>query len=353
MTLTAPTDSQSGDDACQCGGRGVLLPSQRRTARHWVVVRFGWQRRELTGGKVKLNEEAVAQALFRNEKVRNRIATDYGLENPADSPLEFVDQVVHSFDQAPSPDPLAPLPNATVFEAAVLALASNSRSWATFLKTKSQLYDVLGGLELAEARDATPATLAKFLTGSTGNSDAGAIVKWAKLLSDLDDKGVNYYDGVIALADWIKDRATAAGIADLPNEHLMLCLVGHLMDEPPKRWAGPRVGKLNGMRFALGSEFFRNLGWNGFKPDRHVIRLLDCWAPELVKQQEGIANRLAPLTGRKSAEIGQMMRYSLAGIAISSSENYSRTDNLIWLLGANVETKRKGCPERDARYVTL
>ena len=301
---------------------------------------------------MKLNEEAVAQALFRDEKVRNRIAADYGLENPAASPLEFVDEVICSFDQAPSPDPLAPLSNATVFEAAVLALASNSRSWATFLKTKTQLYDVLSGLELAEARHAAPAALAKFLTGSTGNNDAAAIVKWANLLADLDDKGINYYDGVIALADWIKDRAAADGITDLPNEHLMLCLVGHLMDGPPRRWAGPRVGKLSGMRFALGSEFFRNLGWNGFKPDRHVIRLLDCWAPNLVEQQEETANRLGPLTGRRSKEIGEMMRYSLAGIAISSSENYSRTDNLIWLLGANVETKRKGCPERDARYVT-
>lgn len=35
------------------------------------------------------------------------------------------------------------------------------------------------------------------------------------------------------------------------------------------------------------------------------------------------------------------MRYSLAGIAVSPSNNYSRIDNLIWLLGAYVETKKR------------
>lgn len=302
---------------------------------------------------MKLNEEAVAEALYRDKKVRCGIASDYGIENVASSPLEFVNQVVEAFKQAPSPDPLARLSNAKVFESAVLALASNSRPWATFLKTKDQLYDALGGLELARARHADPARVEKFVPRGIGSDDAGAMVKWAKMLADLDDRGENYYDTVIALAKWIEEEAAAAGIIDFPNEHLMLCLVGHLMDGPTKKWKGPRVGKLQGMRFPLGSEFFRNLGWNGFKPDRHVIRLLSCWAPELVAQQRKTANRLAPLTGRNTAETLEMMSYSLAGIAISPSDNYSRADNLIWLLGANVEKKRKGRPERDSRYVTL
>jgi hypothetical protein len=305
-----------------------------------------------SGENVKLNEEAVAEALYRDENVRSRIASDYGIENVAPSPLEFVNQVVEAFKQAPSPDPLAPLSNAKVFEAAALALASNSRSWATFLKTKDQLYDALGGLELAKARHADPATVAKYVPRGMGSDDAGAMLKWAKMLADLDDRGDNYYDTVIALAEWIKERAAAAGI-DLSNGHLMLCLVADLMDEPPKRWLGPRVRKLEGMRFPLGSEFFRNLGWNGFKPDRHVIRLLSCWAPDLVAQQEKTANQLASLSGRDTAEIREMMRYSLAGIAISPGDNHSRTDNLIWLLGANVEKKRKGCVEGDSRYVVL
>ncbi len=131
----------------------------------------------------------------------------------------------------------------------------------------------------------------------------------------------------------------------------MLCLVGHLIDEAPKRWSGPRVGKLCGMRFALGSEFFRNLGWNGFKPDRHVIRLLDAWVPDIVAQQADTAQSLAQIAGRNTNELRTMMQYSLAGIAISSTENYSRTDNLIWLLGAYAETKRRTDRDGFAQYL--
>lgn len=300
---------------------------------------------------MKLNEEAVAKALFDDEKVRHRVARDYGITNVASSALEFVEQVIRTFDQAPSQDPLAPLSNAEVFKAAVLALASNSRTWATFLNTRDHLFDALGGLEVAQARNADPVAVSKLLTGTTRNDDAAAMVKWAQLLADLDDQERNYYDGVIALAQSIKARAADNG-GPIPNEHLMLCIVGHLIDEPPKRWTGPQVGKLAGMRFALGSEFFRNLGWNGFKPDRHVIRLLSTWAADLVEQQADTANRLTLLTGRNTTELREILRYSLAGIAISPSGNYSRADNLIWLLGANVETKRNGCQQGDTRYIT-
>lgn len=66
-------------------------------------------------------------------------------------------------------------------------------------------------------------------------------------------------------------------------------MVGLFIDEPPARWDCPGVGKLPGLQFALGSEFFRNLGWNGFKPDRHVIRLLNGLVGELVNQQASSA----------------------------------------------------------------
>ena len=48
-------------------------------------------------------------------------------------------------EQAPVEDPLAQdLSNADVFRAAVKALGSNSRAWATFLKVESQLSNFLG-----------------------------------------------------------------------------------------------------------------------------------------------------------------------------------------------------------------
>ncbi|WP_157084277.1 hypothetical protein [Millisia brevis] len=301
---------------------------------------------------MKLNEKAVAEALYEDPNIRTRIASHYGIDDVADDPVTFVDEVVEKLNQSPSPDPLRGVSNTEVFEASVRALGSNSRPWATFLKNEKRIYEALGGLNLAVARHTDPTQLATLLSGTTRKRDAAAITGWAKHLADLDDEQENYYDTVRELATRMKGDAATAGITDLPNEHLMLCLIGHLVDEQPKSWEGPPAEKLKGMRFALGSEFFRNLGWNGFKPDRHIIRLLDHWAPELVEEQRPVVDRLIPLTGRRSAEIHRMMRYSLAGIAISPSDDYSRTDNLIWLLGAYVETKRKREPASAGRYVT-
>lgn len=292
-------------------------------------------------GNAVLDEDSIADALHADRGIRERIARDYALPaaEAAGSPLEFVNAIINSFDQAPVDDPLRPLSNNEVFKAATLALGSNSRSWATFLQSRDKLAEALGGYDPVQARFVDTEVVAALLPGTTSRGDAKAIRQWADLLAECEERGENYYDQVIALANTFAERAAGKGV-ELPAERLMLCVVGHLIDQPPTRWDGPRVGKLPGMRFALGSEFFRNLGWNGFKPDRHVIRLLNGWVGELVNQQTGTADALVRLAGRNSRGLGEIMRYSLAGIAISPSRNYSRTDNLIWLLGAYVETKR-------------
>lgn len=287
---------------------------------------------------MRLNEQAIAEKLFADD-VRERIRRDYALEANAGTARDFVDQIVDGFNQHPT-DVFASRSNAEVFRAAVWALGSNSRSWATFLRNRDKLSDALFGMDPVQARDVEIETLSMLLPGQTSTGDAKAIHAWANLLADFERNGESYYDAVISLANTIKNHASGRGV-DLPDEQLMLCVVGHLIDEPPKQWSGQTPGKLRGMRFALGSEFFRNLGWNGFKPDRHVIRLLDGWAGPLVEQQAATATELAQLAGRDSREVREIMRYSLAGIALSPSTNYSRTDNLIWLLGAYVETKRR------------
>lgn len=296
-----------------------------------------------------LDEQAIAEKLY-TEEVRERIERDYALKAGAPTATGFLDQIVDSFNQHPS-DVFAPRSNAEVFKAAVWALGSNSRSWATFLTNREKLTEALAQLDPVRARDTDLATLATLLPGQTSTGDARAILAWASLLADHDGEGTRYYDAVITLSETIKIKAAYQGI-DLPEERLMLCVVAHLIDEPPKRWDGPAVGKLRGMRFALGSEFFRNLGWNGFKPDRHVIRLLDGWVQPLVEEQAETARELARLAGRDTKEVREIMRYSLAGIAISPSANFSRTDNLIWLLGAYVETKRRTDHDGFGQYLT-
>ena len=298
---------------------------------------------------MQLDEGAIAKALVADTKIRQRIERDYGIGHEASlSPNEFVDTVIDKLDQAPSNNPREPHSNAQVFEAAVRALGSNSRSWATFLRNAKELRNRLGGFDPAQARGVDVTTLAELLPGTTATRDAQAILKWAKMLAKHDADGTNYYDNVVELAALMEQRARVQAGVDLPNEQLMLCVVGHLIDEPPKKWNGPRVGKLAGMRFALGSEFFRNMGWNGFKPDRHVIRLLDRWARLLVQQQSSRVNALTPLIGRNTKELRKLLGNSLAGIEITPGDNYSRADNMIWLLGAYVEKKGK---ESDTRYV--
>jgi len=110
----------------------------------------------------------------------------------------------------------------------------------------------------------------------------------------------------------------------------------------------PADWKLAGMRAVLGSEFLRNLGWSGFKPDRHVTRLFRRWFPDVVKASEPRAAQLAELIGRKSRDLPTYLTYSLVGIAVTPAGHaLSEADNLVWVLGAYLE--RKGA-ESNRRY---
>jgi hypothetical protein len=105
------------------------------------------------------------------------------------------------------------------------------------------------------------------------------------------------------------------------------------------------------MGFPLGSEFLRNLGWNGFKPDRHVRRLLRAWVPDLIATHEKESIRLGSLAGRHEKSVREDLQLCLAGNALSSDENHLRTDNLIWLIGAYVETARNQRPRPPGYYI--
>jgi hypothetical protein len=288
---------------------------------------------------VLLDEQAVENALYSDERVRRQIEKHYGLKADIASAVEFVQEVVGGFNQHPS-DIFRQRSNSEVFTAAVGALASNSRNWSTYLQHRDDLTKILGNLDPQAAKTADLRTVAARLPGLTSTQDAEAILAWANILADYESRGASYYDDVIALARHMGKRAVSQGI-ELPDEQLMLCMVANLIHEPLRRWDGPTLFKLPGMGFPLGSEFFRNLGWNGFKPDRHIIRLLDGWVPSVVEQQVPTAQALARVSGHNAAGVRTMMCYSLAGIAISPTANYSRTDNYIWLLGAYVEKKAR------------
>lgn len=305
-----------------------------------------------------LDTAAVTDALAADPVVRSRLASVYGLPATG-SAAAFVATLLEAFDQAPQPDPLAAdYSGKAVFRAAVNALGSNSRSWSTFLLRRDALEGLLLGWEPvavhAAARDGrlTIEDLRPFFPGTTGRADATALLGWAERLSES-----SFFARLRPLLAAIEARHQELTDTALDADHRMPCLVA-FMGSPPVRWpsATPppapyvqRQWKLPGMGPTLGSEFFRNLGWNGFKPDRHVMRLLDRWVPDLIERERRRATTLAATVGKRDRATVAFLTYSLAGLAITPPGTpHSIADNLIWALGAYVERKGR---ESERAYV--
>lgn len=310
----------------------------------------------------KLDYDLVGERLFLNYKVRARIGRDYSLPTDAATSSQFLDYAVRYLNQEAMDHPLIQTySNHKVFKAAVNALGSNSRNWASFVKVRDRhleglLYDFDPDKTHTAVLDGTLtlADLREHLSGQGGTGDAKAIIRWAKLLTDHP----NYYDQILGIARAFVALAEDAGY-QLGNQHLMMVLAGYLIS-PPRRWPGEkhldsglvrmthRERDLPGMGYPLASEFLRNLHWNGFKPDRHITRLLALWVPETRETVEGDVDRLCALIGSKNRSLKYFLRYSLVGVAITPDGNYSRADNLIWMLGAYLEKKNK---ESNVEYI--
>jgi hypothetical protein len=311
---------------------------------------------------VKLDVDLVRQQLAK-DPVRARIAADYGVEDPSARPDEFASEVIGRFEQPVVKDALDQEPsNTDVFRAAVLAIASSNARWSAFLKEKDSLTALLCDYDPVEVNarlrsgELTPDGVANHLKSPYRAKDAARIAAWAALLAVTP----TYYEA-------IRDVGTAlravGGADSLPDEKLMLCLVGYFTD-PTSRWPGedrltswlrnvrPVAGrKFLGMGRPLASEFLRNLGWDGYKPDRHVLRLFRDWTggdpPEHLEHE---ARWMCSLIGRKGKDVVADTQSALLRIELTPEGiSYLEADNLIWLLGAYVETLDKRAPR--LRYV--
>ena len=305
---------------------------------------------------MKINLGVVREQIFANPTVRARIIRDYGLDFEPSNPDEFASEVVGQFDQAAVPDPAEQqVSNQEVFRAAVKAIGSNSRSWATFLRGEPQLADMLGGYDPAETQRRVASgrigveQVKSYLPGQSSGGDARAILQWSELLTDVP----GYYGRIRDLAHAFRALGQEKLDEALSDAEVLLCIAGFL-GSPPTRWAGtkylpraseqvpPSPWKLPGMGYILTSEFLRNLHWNGFKPDRHVQRLFDRWFPSGLDAVRPRTNQLLQLFGRDAQDLRTYLAYSLLGIAASPpGVTYSHVDNLVWLLGAYVEKKGK------------
>ena len=296
----------------------------------------------------------VVEACFANGRIRKRICDDYGIEDSG-TPQDLAARLVQSFDQTP-PEGHSwedPLENRCVFRAAVLAIASNSRKWATFLQHERRLRVILSDYDPASVSkklhsdQSMEREIKKCLPGQTDGNDSKAILRWAELLGD----GPPYYNSLVELRRKI---AALPQVQDNEAVPLVAGVLGMDLKRINKRWplpSGLEKWKAPGMRFTLACEFLRNLRWGTFKPDRHIQRLLGRWFPEGAAGMEERANQLArEVIGSRSQELIRLLQFPLLGLQVSPPDRHiNEVDNLVWLLGAYVEEKGK---ESQTNYVT-
>lgn len=291
---------------------------------------------------MKIDLEKVQNRLFEKATVRRRISKDFGIaQDPVDA-KHFVSLVVDALKQPVAVEPLEQaVTNGEVFRAAAWALGSNSRNWCNFLRKEEQIKELLEGYDPRAALlsfQKHPEILNRiesYLAGKTASQDAMSMFEWALILS----KERDFYKEIVKVGRKFRDDYKAAHAETLDDFDLALCIVGHFAY---KSCSGEF--KFPGMSHALASEFLKNLGWSCFKPDIHIQRLFDIWFagqnPQLINQRKLVALESLILGGKKDKELRTFLNYAMLGKTVSpENSNYSRVDNMVWLLGKYIETK--------------
>ena len=292
-----------------------------------------------------LDVPAVEEALFERAAA---IGPRYGVQEPFTDPSSFARRLIEAMQQPGVTNPTEIRKSPTeVFHAAVRSLGSNQTDWARYMAAEDAVSSVLHGFDPVAVTKARldgrdiQADLVAALPRTTPGRTASRVLTWAENLTN--EPGL--YEDIQNLGRTIQ---AAGGISDhelLPMASLVLSA------DPLTRLSRQRLSdlgihdrtwKLPGMGFALTAEFLRNLGWEGFKPDTHVKRLFNHWIGEEQLTQFGTrAAVLAAVVGIRSRDSIRTLRYSLAGLAITPTGcSPSAIDNLVWLIGANVQRAR-------------
>ncbi|TVQ32423.1 MAG: hypothetical protein EA376_06015 [Phycisphaeraceae bacterium] len=288
--------------------------------------------------------KAITYKLFADEKIRHRICRDYALD-PSLSHEQLAEALVEAFGQNPGagPDGRREATNQVVYRAAALALASNSRSWATFLPHEKSLAELTFGYDpyrtaaAVRAEQLTINDLAACLPGQTAGKDAHAIIRWAEML----DSTPRYHEVLRRLDERLRSEGMESA-AIVPAVAVILGAPGGktLKQFPPPEKSD--TWKVHGMGPVLASEFLRNLQWAGFKPDRHVIRLFTRWFPDVIEKEMPRARALGERLGTRRKDVLEFLTFSLVGAAVTpEGKTFTEVDNLVWALGAYTEKKGK------------
>ena len=325
------------------------------TGYKYVLKGFKMKRFNIVKIQKKMYESYSNQCTCK-KRVKQKIIDDYNLDkNSIISPKLLADAIINLLDQKTIEDPESKqYSNIEVFENAVKAIGSNSRKWATFLAFEGDIKKLLScyNPERINITGDLEKKLIELLKGQTCSKDAKAIIKWAERLCD---SRKIFYESVKRLYYAVINAAGQNSIK-LRKHEVTLCIICLLAKGSIKKWNGLKVLeddhyfsngnniKLHGMGFALASEFLRNMGWNAFKPDRHIIRLFNHWKEKakmrIPSEEDYRIKKIREVIGRNDQETIDFLRYSLAGFYHTPNDyTYSQVDNLIWMLGAYVETK--------------
>lgn len=286
--------------------------------------------------------QAVSERLFGEERIRRRICRDYNLDSTL-APAQAAAALVLAIGQTPlaSGSDSGAHDDRTIFRAAARALASNCRSWATFLRYEPSLAELTGDYDPAKTAADVRAgrlqvdDLAVCLPGQTSRSDARAMLLWAET--------IDARPGLGAELRRLERLLLAAGFDATAAVPAMAVVLGAPARETLRRFPPPAdasTWKLAGMGPVLASEFLRNLRWSGFKPDRHIIRLFRQWFPDVIEQMAAPARELCERLGTRRKDVLEFLNVSLVGAAVTPpGHSYTEVDNLVWALGAYVEKK--------------
>lgn len=299
-----------------------------------------------------LNLDMLKELLYSDVKIRNKIQKDYDFKKIPENIDDFSNILISSLNQ-PIKDIRREISNNEVFEAAVKSLGSNSRNWTTFISQEKSLKSKLFNYDPIKVNDNSKELMTELLPyfpGQSCSNDIKAVLRWAEKLTIQKNYYTTYIKQIMSGFEKLHQEKYNSKIDD---DKLFICIAGFSAN-PPLKWEGQKylnqidlikdnhLLKFDGMGYPLSSEFLRNLGWNGFKPDRHIKRLFDYW----LGSQEIISNReiehLLDLISRKNKELIEFIKYSLIGQKISpKAMNYSQIDNITWAVGAYVIKKGK------------
>ena len=298
----------------------------------------------------RVNLDVVREQLFVRPKVVDRLCRDYGFSRPL-SAQDLGRSIVRAFGQvSATPASSTELSPRSVFRAAVFALASNSRRWSRFLQVEPQVRATLFSYEPSLVAEASgqhrSLDIAPLLGGITAKADSAAVLRWANLLTTVPDYGEQL--------EQLGLRITSTGLDPKLVPGVAACLLGFGLSFASSDLAAPAgasTWKVPGMGGVLSSEFLRNLHWDTYKPDRHILRLLGLWFPDQMRNAQTEAALIAShLFGKSGTVAREFLAGTLLGISVTPvGTPLAEADNLIWALGAYVEKKGR---ESAVNYTT-